>query len=370
MLYCLSTKQYYKEVSLLTSLLAQFKSLFSWSDIKRPWHIAVLAAVCVGIPVLIGAAAGQFALSTLSSLGAMVILYLPKTRISHRMVTLALCSFGFMVCFSIGSLSSFNHYFAALALAFLSFGSIVITRYYGLPNPGSFFFILVSALAIYLPFDLSTFANNVGMVALGAMLSCGLAFFYSLITHANALPQTRVETDPRVNAILLEAALVAFCITFSYIVALMLSLPNALWVPISCAAILQGATFRMIWHRNIHRIVGTAIGMGVAWFVFSLNPNDWHLAVWMILFQFLVELLIVKNYGAAVIFITPLTVIMAEFTSANMTTEVLLQHRLVDISIGSAIGIIGGTVFHRTSLLKNIESRMNTRSSLSGRNHS
>ena len=86
-----------------------------------------------------------------------------------------------------------------------------------------------------------------------------------------------------------------------------------------------------------------------------------------IFFQFVVELLIVKNYGAAVIFITPLTVIMAEITSANMSTEVLLHHRLVDISIGSTIGIIGGTVFHRTSLLKNIESRMNARSSLSGR---
>ena len=161
--------------------------------------------------------------------------------------------------------------------------------------------------------------------------------------------------------------MVASFISFSYLVAVLLELPNALWVPISCAAILQGATYRMIWHRNIHRIVGTAIGMGVAWWLFSLQPNYWVLALSMIFFQFVVELLIVKNYGAAVIFITPLTVIMAEFTSANMSTAVLLEHRLIDISIGSAIGIIGGTIFHRTSLLKSIESRMNARSSLSGR---
>jgi hypothetical protein len=352
---------------LIKALLIQLRDLFSWSDIKRPWHLAVLAALCVGIPALIGAAVDQFAVATLSSLGAMVILYLPKTRTAHRMVTLAMCSFGFMVCFSIGSLSSFHPYVAAIALGLLSFGAIVITRYYRLPPPGSFFFILVSCLAIYLPFDLSKFANNVGMVALGGMLSCVFAFFYSLATGSNDLPITKIETDRQVNAIILEAALVAFFITFSYIVALWLALPNALWVPISCAAILQGATYRMIWHRNIHRIVGTALGMGVAWCLFSLQPNYWVLALSMILFQFLVELLIVKNYGAAVIFITPLTVIMAEFTSANMSTDVLLLHRLVDISIGSIIGIVGGTIFHRTSLLKHIESRMNARSSLSGR---
>lgn len=352
---------------LLNNVFIQFKALFAWSDVKRPWHLAVLAAACVGIPALIGAATEQFAIATLSSLGAMIILYLPKTRTAHRMVTLAMCSFGFMVCFAVGSLSSFNHYVAALALGILSFGAIVITRYYRLAPPGSFFFILVSALAIYLPFDLSRWSSNIGMVALGGMLSCGLAFIYSIMTGANDLPTTKVETDPQVNAIILEGALVAFFIAFAYLLAVLLALPNALWVPISCAAILQGATYRMIWHRNVHRIVGTAIGMGVAWCLFSLHPNYWVLALSMIFFQFVVELLIVKNYGAAVIFITPLTVIMAEITSADMSTAVLLEHRLVDISIGSTIGILGGTIFHRTSLLKSIESRMNARSSLSGR---
>jgi uncharacterized membrane protein YccC len=122
-----------------------------------------------------------------------------------------------------------------------------------------------------------------------------------------------------------------------------------------------------MWHRNVHRIMGTVIGMGVAWWLFSWQPNYWHLAFCMLLFQFLIEMLIVKNYGAAVIFITPLTVIMAEFTRADMATEVLLQHRLIDISIGSVIGIVGGTIFHRTSLLKRIEAKMEARQSLSGR---
>lgn len=65
---------------MLQAIQEQIRSLFSWSDVKRPWHIAVIAAVCVGIPPFIGAATGQFAVATLASLGGMVILYLPKTR--------------------------------------------------------------------------------------------------------------------------------------------------------------------------------------------------------------------------------------------------------------------------------------------------
>lgn len=162
---------------MIKSALIQIKDLFAWNNIQRPWHFAVIAAVAVGIPALIGAALQQFTLTTLASLGAMVILYQPQTRVAHRMVTLALCSFGFMVCFSVGSLSSFNPYVAAFTLGFLSFGAIVITRYYCLPPPGSFFFILVSALATYLPFDWTKWTANIGMVALGCMLSCFLAFF-------------------------------------------------------------------------------------------------------------------------------------------------------------------------------------------------
>ncbi|MBJ7555678.1 FUSC family protein [Marinomonas spartinae] len=342
------------------------KALLVWNEGSRPWHLPLVAALCVAIPAFIGAASNDFATAILASMGAMVILYMPPTRTAHRMLTITLCSFGFMVCFTLGSIASFNPYIASMALVCLVFLAVLITRYYRLPPPGSFFFVLISCVAITLPFDLHRLPTHVGMVALGGMLSCMLAFFYSLAIGANRLAVTQVETDSRVNAIILEAALMALLIGGSYAFAVSLSLNNPYWVPISCAAILQGATFRMVWHRNIHRIAGTTIGMGVVWCVFIVEPNFWVLAICVFVFQFITEFLIVKHYGFAVIFITPLTVIMAEVTNHNIPASLLVEYRLIDICIGSAIGCMGGAIFHRTSLLKKIEARMNERTSLSG----
>lgn len=140
-----------------------------------------------------------------------------------------------------------------------------------------------------------------------------------------------------------------------YLFALLIQLDSPYWVPISTAAIMQGATFRAVWHRNVHRIFGTLIGMGLAWVIFSYSPNAWVLAGTIMLCTFLIEALVTRNYGLAVIFITPMTIIMAEFTAASDNIHHLMQARLIDIFLGSCIGYLGGWVIHQTQLFQKLE---------------
>ena len=53
----------------------------------------------------------------------------------------------------------------------------------------------------------------------------------------------------------------------------------------------------------------------------------------------------------AVIFITPLTILLAE-AGANMQLppDVIIQARLIDIVVGSVIGVVGGVFLHNLSL--------------------
>src|SRR5690554_1317366 len=141
----------------------------------------------------------------------------------------------------------------------------------------------------------------------------------------------------------------------SYLFALLIDLDNPYWVPISTAAIMQGATFRAVWHRNVHRIVGTFIGMGLAWIIFSMSPNVWVLAGLVILLSFVIEVLVTRNYGLAVIFITPLTVIFADSSIAALDTERLMVARMFDIVLGSAIGYLGGWVIHHPRIFLYLE---------------
>ncbi len=185
-----------------------------------------------------------------------------------------------------------------------------------------------------------------------------LALCYSIVRVK--LGKQNVDTpverqDDRIVAIILEASVIGVFVGGGYLLALLMNLENPYWVPISTAAVLQGATFRAVWHRNVHRIVGTFIGMGLAWIIFSMSPGVWALAVLIGLLSFAIEMLVTRNYGLAVIFITPLTVIFADASLAAQAPEALILTRLVDIVIGSMIGYVGGWVIHHPKLFQSIE---------------
>ncbi|SBS26939.1 hypothetical protein MAQ5080_00674 [Marinomonas aquimarina] len=347
------------------SFKSAVKSLFTLNNVSRPWHLPVAAGITIGAPAVLGALTGTFTDAMIASLGSMVFLYMSPTRTASRMLTMILCTFGFMACLTLATLSASVAGLAPVALFVIAFAVIVITRYYCLPPPGSFFFILASCIAMAMPFDLAATPERVGLIAMGGMWAVLMAFIYSLLTGAHKTVSAPVQVDERVNAIVLEALFLSLCIAGSYGFALWLQLSNPYWVPISCAAILQGATFRMVWHRNIHRIVGTVVGMLLASVIFSFQPPALVLAILICILQIIIEMLIVKHYGLAVIFITPLTVIMAEITSSGMDATLLLEHRLVDIVLGSVLGFIGGTIFHRTDFFRRLEQKMAPRSRLS-----
>jgi uncharacterized membrane protein YoaK (UPF0700 family) len=55
-----------------------------------------------------------------------------------------------------------------------------------------------------------------------------------------------------------------------------------------------------------------------------------------------IETLIVRHYGLTVVFITPMTLLLAESALGTVALEQLVQARLVDIALGSLIGFLAG----------------------------
>lgn len=333
-----------QETSRAEGRWSRLRPLITLSEQRRPLGFLVVAALAVGLPVLMGAALGHFASSILAGMGGLVILYMCQTALSHRLTTLAVCSFGFLFSFSFGALTSFDPYLSVLTLALTVFVVTVVCRYYRLPPPGTFFFILVACLSRTLPFELELVAERTGTLLLGCMGATLLGLLYTLFQgkRGAAVPPPMENSRPDRVALMLEAGMIALFIAGGYLLALLIGLDNPYWVPVSTAAIMQGATFQAVWHRNVHRIVGTVIGMGLVWLIFSFSPGPWVLAGLVMLLSFVIETLVTRNYGLAVIFITPLTVIFADASLATGDTEALVMARLVDIVLGSLIGCIGG----------------------------
>lgn len=134
------------------------------------------------------------------------------------------------------------------------------------------------------------------------------------------------------------------------IIAYELDLDRSFWVPLSCVAVMSGATVVATLHRGIQRSLGTIFGILIASFILAFHPTGYIIAFLVFLLTFITELFIVKNYGLAALFFTPNALIMAEAGSkGHYAFTYFATARLIDVIIGIAIGLIGVWLIGRKS---------------------
>jgi len=328
-------------------IVEEIKTLFLLKKTERLWHIPLLASLCTGTPLLVGYFFNDLPSGVLACIAGLVILYLPSNAsFAKRMSTLLICSFGFIFSFAIGVNFSFNPILSVIVLGIFSAIVYWLTLYLNTNPPGNFFFIMIAILASCMPYSPQTIPIKIGLVTIGTLFACLLALFYCLLmfnknNSTNKPVSVKIKKNKYANII--EAFIFAIFISGSLFVGHQLKMQNPYWIPISCLAVMQGAGLHNIWRRTFHRLLGTLIGLGLCWIILSLNKTSLSICISIILLQFIVEMLIVRHYALAVIFITPMTILIAETANPIFhNTNTLIFVRFWDILIGSAIGAIGG----------------------------
>ena len=330
-----------------------FRSLLELKQTERLWHIPLLASLCSGIPLLVGLYFQNLSYGILSCTAGLVILYLPSANLAERMITMLACSFGFMISFAIGIIFSFNPVISAAVLGILTFGVQWTATYFRMKPPGSFFFLMIASIASCMPFDLRTIPLKIGLVGMGAILACVLAFLYSLyIVKIYPAGSEQIRIKPKSYHKTIEAAITGFFVALSLLIGNLLHLSsNPYWVPISCLAVMQGVTLEHIWQRSFQRILGTLVGLALAWLLLLLHLTPLTVCIIIFILRFIIEMLVVRHYGLAVIFMTPLAILLAEAGSAiSADPNVLIPTRFFDIALGSIIGGIAGWFIHHEQL--------------------
>ncbi len=299
--------------------------------------------------MLVGAYFDQMNYGLAASLGGVVFLYAPNTSLSHRMVSLMACAFGLCACYTLGLMS---HYFPQLLLVpVLSFIAILVTmvcRFYALGPPGSLFFIMAAAIGAYAPIDGVQVPLFVGLLTMGCLQACLIAFFYSLYFLPKQAPLPVSPMPPATfEFVIFDSVVIGLFVGISLAVAQVMQMERAYWVPVSCLAVMQGASLRAVWNKQVHRIVGTGIGLVLSWGLLTLPLDKWRVSLMMMVLAFMIEILVVRHYALAVIFITPMTIFLAEGGDLGQgTPDALLQARLLDTVLGSVVGLIGGVCLH------------------------
>jgi uncharacterized membrane protein YccC len=111
------------------------------------------------------------------------------------------------------------------------------------------------------------------------------------------------------------------------------------WAMVGAVAAVGGAhvTARLI--RGVQRLVGTLLGVLIAAGLLALDLPPWVVLLVAVALQAGAELFVGRNYGIAMLFITPLALLMVSLASP-VAPEMLLRDRVIETVIGVAVGTI------------------------------
>lgn len=326
----------------------ELQHLVRFNASQRPWEMPLAAAASTGVPLIVGAATGQMVFGLVASLGGLVFLSLPDTRMQHRIVSMMAAAFGMVACYALGALTHFFPPAMIVALTLLTIVASMVGRYYRVAPPGILFPVMAASIAAYTPGTFLDIPMRTGLVALGALFAFAVAIAYSVYHLRRASPGTVAPTPGMdFDYVVVDSVIIGASVGASLTLAELLQLERPYWVPVSCLAIIQGANLRMVWNRHLHRLLGTGAGLLLAWLLLELRLDDWGVVAAMLALSFAIEILVVRHYGLAVVLITPLTIFLAEFAHLGQgSSSALIQTRALDIALGCLVGLAGGIALH------------------------
>ena len=115
-------------------------------------------------------------------------------------------------------------------------------------------------------------------------------------------------------------------------------LPFPYWAQVAAVAPLASPGHGARVEKAVHRLVGTALGVVVASFLLSFPAEPWQLVVWVVVLQFLAEMFVLRNYSLALLFITPLALLMVQLGHPQPAGP-MLQARVLETAIGVLVGL-------------------------------
>jgi hypothetical protein len=318
------------------------KSVFTLRPSPVRWPIALQAATAIGLPIAVFTAVGQEALGLLASIGGFTALYLSNRSRVQRAAVLPVIALSLLVAAAIGVATAGQVWTSIVGLFVVTAVSSVVFLGFQVGPPGVLFPVLISGVAQHL---ITTGID--GWVVLG-MMAIGSVIAYLVVLAPLVIPRNRkrdrimarqrfpFELDSQTRIILIRILIGA---AIAAGLAVGLGLPRAYWVSLTLVAILQnGHLVSLTAVRGIHRVLGTLVGVGLFALVQLFHPSGWWTVLVLVALQFVVELVVIRNYGLALLFITPLALTI----SVQGTEPVLdvVHDRVEDTLIGAGIAMV------------------------------
>lgn len=340
------------------------RSLFALPAGPGPrYWIATRAALSIGVPLLALTLLGRPDLGLQAGAGAFVALFAASAGAAERAKVLPIVGGVLFVSAALGVLLAPSHVGFAVGLVCVAVTVSAFAFGYRLGPPGPVFFVLIYGLAGTITAVRDGARVNEPGVFL-ATLGGGILFSYlvaltPLLLRSERARQVRSLSDllpgpwmgPGERELLLRVVVVA--VVGTVVSVLWLDPSRAYWTVSAGVAVVGLSAVRShSLGRGLHRTVGTLLGACVYLVIAPLGANPLLLVVLLTALQFSIEVVVVRNYALALVFITPLVLFITGAATGGADHWATASERVFDTAVGSAIAILSA-LLHRSQARPN-----------------
>lgn len=316
----------------------------------RDHTVAIRAAISVGVPLLVLWTMGRLDLSIYASFGAFASLYGRTDRIGDRVRMQAAAGAVLLTAMLIGTATSVAGLAAPWAIVVVSaVASLVTLLAYSAQwhPPGALFIVFAAGATASVPADVTRLMDVLAVGLAAVVFSIVITFVYEALS-ARSIPRlTRTKNRIAVGAVAAEMAItVAVATLLGGIAGLLLLDSHWYWAMVGAVAAVSGPHVKARIIRGLQRLIGTGLGVVVAAAILALGVPPLGVILIAVALQAAAELFVGRNYAIAMVFITPLALLMVQL-AAPTTAGVLLSDRLGE----TLVGIVAGTAVAVVSAL-------------------
>ncbi|GAA1602005.1 FUSC family protein [Leucobacter chromiireducens] len=337
---------------------AAIRSLFALPPNPGPRHwIALRAAASMGVPLATLTALGRPDLGLQAGTGAFLALFYAGLGAAERARVLPVVGAVLLSCAALGTWLAPSHLLTAVGLVVVSIAVSAFAFGCRVGPPGPVFFVLMFGLAgtitgVHDGVRVTEPAVFLSALAAGLLFSYLLALLPLLRRTERAKPARPFrELLPRLwlgageQQLVVRIALVAAL--GALISVLWLDPQRAYWtVSTGIAVVGLSAVRSHSLGRGVHRTAGTLLGAALFLVIAPLGEHTWIFVALLTALQFLIELVVVRNYAFALVFITPLVLLITSAAAGGADPFATAGERVLDTAVGSALAILSAVV-HR-----------------------
>lgn len=323
--------------------------LFRLAPTPAPrWPLALQAAAAMVTPIVVFTLLGLPEMGYRAATGAFIVIHASALPAVERARVLPVIGAGLLAAAALGVVCAGS---PALALAGLLVVALVAAAgMYGfaLGAPGPLFFVLVYGLSG----QIAAHLDAAGSLAYLGTIALGMAFAYLLTLTPLLRPDVRRTAARALRVLLPGPSLTGVAGTMFLRAAIVTVAGTAIgavvdpqrtyWVVGAAVGVVGVAVGRRAAvARGLHRMLGTVAGAGVFLLIAPWGIEGLWLAATLGALQIVVELLVVRNYGLALVFITPLVLLLTGAATGQLGTE-FVGERVIDTIVGGALGAASG----------------------------